>query len=289
MGRAYLAAGAVFDVERRGAHGQVISDTAGLLPLYRFASLAVFPELVHAVATRHGGVSRGPFASLNVSRSVGDAPEDVLVNRQRLCQAVGVPPEELVTAGLVHGTRALPVGPAARGHLMLGTDALVTAASGVPLMLCFADCAPIILYDPVRRVVGLVHAGWRGTLAGAAVAAVQQMAASYGSRPADLRAAIGPAIGPCCYEVGPEVVTRVRAVFSEAAPSLLSDLRGDRAHFNLWEANRRLLLAAGVGQVEVAGLCTVCHRDEFFSHRADNGRTGRFGVVVMLRAPEGNG
>lgn len=240
---------------------------------------------MHAVATRLGGVSRGPFASLNMSRSVGDAPEDVLLNRRRLCQAVGVRPEELVTAGLVHGTRALPVGPAARGHLMLGTDALVTAVAGVPLMLCFADCVPIILYDPVRHAVGLVHAGWRGTLAGVAAAAVQQMVASYGSRPADLRAAIGPAIGPCCYEVGPEVVARARATFSDAA-SLLSDVQGNRAHFNLWEANRRLLLAAGVSQVEVAGLCTACHRDEFFSHRGDGGRTGRFGVVVMLRPLE---
>ncbi|MCC7353435.1 MAG: peptidoglycan editing factor PgeF, partial [Anaerolineae bacterium] len=190
--------------------------------------------------------------------------------------------EELVTCGLVHGTRALPVGPAERGGFFPATDALLTAAPDIPLLLCFADCVPIILYDPARRAVGLVHAGWRGTLAGASATAVAQMAATYGSRPADLHAAIGPAIGPCCYEVGPEVVERVCAAIPDAA-SVLRDGHGDRAHFDLWEANRKQLVAAGVGQVEVAGLCTACHRDEFFSHRGDGGRTGRFGVVVMLR------
>ena len=260
----------------------MIADTASPLPLYRFGSLAAFPELLHAVATRHGGVSRGPFASLNMSRSVGDAPENARVNRERLCRAAGVRHEELVTCGLVHGTRALPVSLAHRGGFFPATDALLTDVPNVPLMLCFADCVPIILYDPERRAVGLVHAGWRGTLAGMAASAVAQMAITYGSRPANLRAAIGPAIGPCCYEVGPEVVARVQAAFPDAA-SLLSDDHDGRAHFDLWEANRQQLLAAGVGQVEVAGLCTACHRDEFFSHRGDGGRTGRFGVVVMLR------
>ncbi len=261
----------------------MLRDALNPLPLYRFGSLIAFPELLHAVATRHGGVSRGPFASLNMSRSVGDAPEAAWVNRERFCRAAGVRHEELVTCGLVHGTRALPVGLAQRGGFFPATDALLTDVPDVPLLLCFADCVPIILYDPARRAVALVHAGWRGTLAGIATSAVSQMAITYGSRPADLRAAIGPAIGPCCYEVGPEVVERVQATFSDAA-SLLSDDHGGRARFDLWEANRRQLLAAGVEQVEVAGLCTACHRDEFFSHRGDGGRTGRFGVVVMLRS-----
>ena len=264
----------------------MIADTVSSLPLYRFGSLAAYPELVHAVATRHGGVSRGSFASLNMSRSVGDVLEDALTNRERLCRAAGMPYKELVTCGLVHGTHALPVGAAERGGFVPATDALLTDEPGVPLMLCFADCVPIILYDPVHRAVGLVHAGWRGTLAGAAASAVAQMVTTYSSAPSDLHAAIGPAIGPCCYEVGPEVVEQVRAVLPAA--SVLSNGHKGHAYLDLWEANRRQLADAGVSQVEVAELCTACHRDEFFSHRGDGGHTGRFGVVVMLRARSGD-
>jgi hypothetical protein len=172
----------------------------------------------------------------------------------------------------------------------------------VPLTQRYADCTPILVYDPVRHAVGLAHAGWRGTIAGMAGALVSAMAERYGSDPADLAAVVGPAIGPCCYEVGEEVVDAVRSSFAEPdrflhAPSDVaaadpprtgahgrgsSNGQSSHLHFDLWEANRLQLAEAGVSQIELARLCTRCRRDLFFSHRGDHGRTGRFGAVVML-------
>ena len=174
----------------------------------------------------------------------------------------------------------------------------------MPLTQRYGDCTPILVYDPVRHAVGLAHAGWRGTVAGMASALVQAMVESYASDPATLVAVVGPAIGPCCYEVGPEVVDAVRLAFPEAALVLATPPSRDdavvfaaqvskgqpksngaasRPHFDLWEANRLQLAQAGVKQIEVAGVCTSCRRDLYFSHRGDHGRTGRFGAVVMLR------
>jgi hypothetical protein len=145
----------------------------------------------------------------------------------------------------------------------------------------FADCVPILLYDPVQGVVGLAHAGWQGTVKGIATSAVEAMQARYGSRPVDIRAGIGPSIGVHHYAVGAEVIARVRESFGEAAASFLPETNG-AVQFDLWAANRFLLEQAGVFQVEVAGLCTACHPQDWFSHRAQNGRTGRFGALIAL-------
>lgn len=254
---------------------------AGDLPLYAFDALSSFDKVRHAVATRRGGVSHHPFASLNLNVGVGDTPAAVRENRQRLCRAVGVSPQHLVECRMEHGTGVAKVGLDDRGRRMPGVDALMTDAPQVPLLLTYADCVPIILYDPARHAVALVHAGWRGTVGGIAAAVTQAMRDAFGSRPEEIVAAIGPAIGVCCYPVGSEVIQAVRRAFPDA-DSLLTFSNGDWPHFDLWQANARQLREAGIGQVEVAGVCTACHRDRFFSHRADSGRTGRFGVLAML-------
>jgi len=174
------------------------------------------------------------------------------------------------------------------GGMLDKADGIITDTPGLPLTQRYADCTPLIVYDPRRHAAGLGHAGWRGTVAGMAAALVQAMTASFGSDPGELVAVVGPAIGPCCYEVGPEVVDAARAAFPATDTLLTKPANGANGaaqpHFDLWAANRWQLQQAGVGQIEVAGICTRCQRGTFFSHRGDGPVTGRFGAVVMLRA-----
>lgn len=279
-----------------------MNSHADLVPLVHFDSLAGFPGLVHAVSTRHGGVSAGPFASLNLGWTVGDERFNVEANYQRWAAAAGVRRDHMTTTWQVHGNHIVRATADHRGAMVDKADGMITDQPGVPLTQRFADCTPLIVYDPRLHAAGLGHAGWRGTVADVAGSLVAAMAASFGSDPGDLVAVVGPAIGPCCYEVGPEVVDAVRQAFPDSQPlvsrpttavdhaSARGDSRRDAAllpaasvHLNLWEANRCQLARAGVRQIEVAAICTCCHRDTYFSHRGDRGQTGRFAAVVMLR------
>ena len=146
----------------------------------------------------------------------------------------------------------------------------------------FADCTPVLLYDPARQVIGLVHAGWLGTVRGAARAAVESMQKRYASDPADILAAIGPAIGPDHYEIGADVIAQVKAADGSQAEELLT-AHGKSIHFDLWKANQLILSGVGVHQIEVAGICTACHLDDWYSHRGEKGKTGRFGALIALQ------
>jgi YfiH family protein len=161
----------------------------------------------------------------------------------------------------------------------------MTNVPGVCLFLTFADCVPIVLCDPRQRAIGLAHAGWRGTLAGVGAVLTRAMIARFGCRPADLRAAIAPSIGPCCYEVGVDVGQPFAARWASATiPGRSPDGRAT-CRVDLWEANRQQLLEAGVGaeNVQCARVCTSCNTDRFFSHRAQHGKAGRFAALVMMR------
>jgi len=138
-----------------------------------------------------------------------------------------------------------------------------------------------MLYDPVKKAVGIVHAGWLGTVKHTVGQAVKSMWAAFGSNPADILAAIGPSIGPDHYEIGPDVIEQVHYSFGKDADGLLHGYDG-RVHFDLWKANKLSLELAGVEQVEVAGLCTACHPDDWYSHRAQKGKTGRFGALLAI-------
>jgi YfiH family protein len=240
------------------------------------------PGLVHGCFTRLGGVSRPPWQSLNTGHVVGDDLEHVRKNHERICRALDIRRADMVSPHQVHSAVVRVVDEQDRGRVLEQTDALVTDAPGVHLMLRFADCVPVLFHDPVRRVVGLAHAGWRGTVACIGRATVATMVERFGCRPADIRAGIGPSIGPCCYEVGGEVMDAVRAAFPDA-PDLLARQASGRWHFDLWAANRHQLVAEGLREIEVSGLCTACRTDEWFSHRAEHGRTGRLGAVIGLR------
>lgn len=248
------------------------------LVYYQFENLAAHKGLTHAVFTRLGGVSLPPYDSLNVASVVGDDPEAVQTNRERIYAALNLPPERVVTGYQVHGTRVAAVGASLGGHLLPATDGLITNEP-VALFLRFADCVPILLFDPVTRATGALHAGWRGTAAGMAAEGVRHMRQQFGSRPEDLIACIGPSIGPCCYQVGADFVEAMSAAWPGAQPFIQNT--PDGPHADLWGMNRQQLLDAGVRQIEVAHLCTACHTDEFFSHRGNGGRTGRFGVILQ--------
>ncbi len=257
-------------VERDGLRYFVFSrlDAAGVL---------------HGAFTRHGGESPPPWASLNVGGTVGDDPQRVRRNLARAFAALGRDPASRYEAWQVHGaTVTVADAPRDPAQPYVQADVLLTANPEVTLAMRFADCVPVILFDPRRRVLALVHAGWQGTVLRAPAAAVQAMTARFGCRPAEILAAIGPSIGPDHYEVGADVVARVRQAFGAHAPALLPRVNG-RTHFDLWAANRLTLEQAGVRQIEQADLCTACHLEDWYSHRAERGRTGRFAVLAAIR------
>lgn len=258
----------------------------------RYYSIPWFaPErgVTAAFSTRLGGRSRGVFATLNLGLHVGDDPEAVLANRARFCASLGLDPRHLVACAQVHGNEVAVVGALDRGRgafdhasSVPGTDGLVTTTPGVPLITFYGDCVPLFLFDPVKRAIALVHAGWRGTLGRIAARALAVLQEHCGTAPATVLAAIGPAIGPCCYAIGADLAVRFAREFPGGA---LVRRGADGAwRLDLWTANRRILLEAGVkaGHIAVARRCTACAADEFFSHRSSGGKTGRMAAILML-------
>lgn len=253
----------------------------------------IFPEdlFVHGISTRHGGVSTGAYASLNLGLHVSDEQAAVVENRRIFCKGLQVEPERTVTCQQVHGSNIVRVSKAEAGAgfadyetAIADTDALITNEVGLPLMLFFADCTPILLADPVHKAVGLAHGGWKGTVAAIAAQTVAMMRQEFGSRPEDLLAAIGPAIGPCCYAVGTEVAQQFRQAFPDFQAQILREEDGE-IKLDLWQANALQLQAAGLKpeHIEVAGVCTACHNKQFFSYRADKGKTGRIAALICIR------
>jgi YfiH family protein len=249
---------------------------------YQFENLG--EGVTQAVFTRRGGLSPDPWDSLNLGGTVGDDPERVRKNRQRALMALGCEMESVYDVWQVHGVN-LAIAEAPRPQTMphLKADVILTNTPGITLMMRFADCVPVMLHDPVRRVIGIAHAGWMGTIRGIARIAVEAMQANFGSNPGDILSAIGPSVGPDHYEVGPEVVMQVRQAFGVSASSLLSEHAGS-VHFDLWTANRMALEQAGVKHFELANICTACHTEDWYSHRAEHGQTGRFGAIITLNS-----
>lgn len=250
------------------------------VPYLRFET---FPKtLAHGVLTRQGGVGKSPFDSLNLSSSVADQPTDIDTNRDRAYGTFARKTDTLVHAHLIHDRHIGRVTQANQGEVVPYVDGLITNDPGCGLTMNFADCAPILVCDPKKQAIGLGHAGWRGTVADLPGAMIRAMQAAFDSRPEDLLTAVGPCISSEIYEVGDEVINAVREAFPEEADQLLiPQPNGPRPHFDLPQANRINLERAGVHFVELSGLCTGSRTDLFFSHRAEKGKTGRFGVVMI--------
>jgi polyphenol oxidase len=245
---------------------------------------AVMPRegFVHGFPTRHGGVSAARRASLNLGYRWGDVPENVAENRRRLAQAGGFDIEQLQTTRHVHGTRVWFVGEELPEPPEF--DVLVTARPGDTLGAFAADCIPILFCDPKARVVAAAHAGWRGTVAGIAAIAVRAMSERHGAHAEDVRVALGPSIGPCCFEVGSEVVQ----AFEEALPNRPGVVvpGPNKPHIDLRVATRAFLEAAGVdpANIDSGPPCTKCNAEKFFSFRRDGQEGGvHMGFIGITR------
>lgn len=263
-------------------------ETDGVV-YYTFSLLDALPGVRHAFSTRLGGVSTGIFESMNLSFGRGDDPAAVRENFERFCAALGGSAAEVVLSRQEHHTAIRNVTAADRGKGVDRArdyddiDGLLTDEPGLLLCTQYADCVPLFFADPVRRVVGTSHSGWKGTVAEIGRVTVERMAADYGCRREDIRAAIGPSIGPCCFEVDAPVYEAFAAmpVFDEAC---VRRRAGGKFDLDLWEVNRRILLAAGLrpDNIAVTDLCTRCRPDVFWSHRATGGQRGSLAAFIGL-------
>ena len=256
-----------------GKEGMIFKQTDGP-PHYRFPHLAEFAELRHAVFTRRGGTSRGAFESLNVSFGLGDPDQRVQENRQRISNLLGGRP--LVCIHQVHGSEVAirDDGGAERPREIAVADAIVTARSGILLTVQVADCQPVLLYDPLRRVAAAVHSGWRSSLRNIIGRSVAVMRKRFGSEPQDLLAGIGPSLGPCCAEF---------VNYRSEIPRRLWSYKLSDNRFDFWAMSRDQLIEAGLAadRIMVSGLCTRCRTDLFFSYRGER-LTGRFAAVIGI-------
>ncbi len=263
-------------------------EKGGLL-YYTFPAFDALPFVRHGFSTRLGGVSKGIYESMNLSFTRGDEEAAVRENFRRFCTAMGVDARQVVVSAQTHTVNLYNATAADRGRGVefprdyTDIDGLLTDRPGVVLCTQYADCVPLFFADPVRRVVATSHAGWRGTAAGMAAVTVERMVADYGCRREDILAGIGPSIGPCCFEVDSlvyEAFTRV-SVFDDTCVTAKPN---DKFFINLWEVNRRFLLAAGVQptHITVTDLCTRCHPDIFWSHRATGGQRGSLAAFIAI-------
>ncbi|GGI43303.1 laccase domain protein YlmD [Paenibacillus marchantiophytorum] len=256
-----------------------------------------FNELTVGFTSRHGGVSLEPFTTLNCGLHVNDVPEHVVRNRELVAEALEQPFEAFTYAEQVHGNEVVIVsleergsGRASREAALQAKDGFITKETGIVLCAQFADCVPLFFYDPIKRVVGLAHAGWKGTVLNISKATIDLMTHTFGSSASDIRTAIGPSIGACCYEVDQSVANRAKAVLEEvqAAPvehsTVMVAKENGKYMLNLQELNRILLQQAGIlsSYIEVSQLCTSCNTDKFFSHRKEGGATGRMIAWIGL-------
>lgn len=234
--------------------------------IFQFKNISTIPWVRHAVSTRD-------FGDLRDSS-----------NRKKFLETIGVKEKDVIDAKQVHADNVVVVRGRDKGHTILQTDALITQKPDLPLFIRVADCVPILLVDSIKRAIGIVHAGWRGTVQEITKLAVQKMKGEFGTTPQDLIAGIGPSIGPCCYEIGTPVINLFAKKFPKYSDKLFSREKENRAHLDLWLANKLQLIEEGVKEenIEVAGLCTFENPDLFFSERRE-GPVGRFGAIIWIR------
>ncbi|KWX85218.1 multicopper polyphenol oxidase [Paenibacillus riograndensis] len=259
-------------------------------------------EITAGFTGRQGGIGKAPYDSLNCAFHVGDEPSDVLGNRTLLAESLGFTLQDWTCGEQTHGKEIAIVKADDRGRGSLdrasafqGTDGLLTNVPGVLLTSFYADCVPLYFYDPLKKVVGLAHAGWKGTVAEIAAAMVARMETGYGSRPQDILAGIGPSIGDCCYEVDDYVMDHIRqledglkaAAGSGSSQELYRTSEADdrKSMLNLKEMNRRIMIKAGIlpTHIECTSWCTSCNQDLFFSYRKENGVTGRMTSWIGIK------
>ncbi len=308
------------DVYYKGA--KLIEQQQGRVQYVQFGHFLQFPDLVHGIFTRLGGYSKDPYWGLNVSFTTGDGIENVKRNRLLALSALQLNTYPCATLWLVHGADVAVIDTrpwewrfdqpfmtlAEEQKVLLRTtaprwkaDAIITRQLNISLAVSSADCASVMLYDPVQEAIGIAHAGWRGTARGIVFATVDAMCEHFGCDPGDIYAGIGPSIGPCCYEVSEEVqglitgriefdmqptLARYRNPVRESTVFSIRELaHRNSLRLNLWETNRNQLLMAGLlpEHIELPDICTRCEKDRFYSHRGEHGKAGRFPSILALR------
>ena len=264
---------------------------AGEVTYLTYPAFEKLEGIIHGFSTRLGGVSRGIYSSMNLSFTRGDEEEAVKENYRRIAQAIGFRTDDIVTSDQTHTANVRKVTEADRGKGITvprdyqDVDGMVTNVPGLVLTTFYADCVPLYFVDPVKCVIGLSHSGWRGTVAKIGKATVEKMKEEYGCHPEDILAAIGPSICQDCYEVSADVAEQFQEMFPEDEwNAIMIQKSNEKYQLDLWEINRRILLSAGIlpEHLAVAGLCTSCHKDLLFSHRATGGRRGNLCAFLGL-------
>lgn len=247
--------------------------------------------LVHCFTTRRGGVSEGEYESLNMAFNKKDKRENVEENYRRIAKALGIDTENMVLSNQVHDNKIRIVSEIDRGKGIyresdiIGIDGLITNNAEVALVTFYADCVPVFLFDPVKRVIALAHSGWRSTLKNISREAVIKMKNEFGCQPSDIEAAIGPSIGQCCFEVGEEVYEEFINTFPWCK-TFCKKIK-EKWFIDLQSIIKTSLKSEGLeeNKILIAGICTKCNNDVFFSHRGDNGKTGTLTAIMQLKNP----
>ena len=275
----------------QGRETSILQERAGV-PFLLFPMLEETGMVIHGFSTRLGGVSKGEWSSMNLSFTRGDREADVRENYRRIGEAIGFSCGALVCSDQTHTTNIRVVTEADRGKGFTRArdytdmDGLITNVPGLVLATFYADCVPLYFADPKKKVIGLSHSGWRGTVGKIGKKTVERMQEEYGCKPADIRAVIGPSICQSCYEVSLDVIEEFQRAFSEETwPLLYKKNENEKYQLDLWKANEIILKETGIAaeHLAVTDRCTCCNPSLLFSHRASRGKRGNLGAFLMLK------
>jgi len=267
-------------------HNLINKDGVGFITFERFNNM---PFIMHGFSTRIGGVSEGEYNSLNLGLKTEDSKNNVGINIEKFASAVGVDYKSLVISDQIHSDVIKVVNREDKGKGYYkerdfnGIDGLVTNIKGIALMTIFADCVPIFFVDPIKKAIGVSHAGWKGTRTKIGKKTVKVMIDEYDSNPKDIIAVIGPSIGKCCYEVDKRVIDEFSSSFEDTS-TFISRKEKDKYNLNLWKANHITLEEVGLlnENIVISDICTGCNTDLFYSYRKEHGNTGRMGAIIQL-------
>nr|WP_312577274.1 peptidoglycan editing factor PgeF [Sedimentibacter sp.] len=254
-----------------------------------FSSLEKYLDLFHCFTTRLGGVSEGCYESMNLGMRTDDKVENIYKNYEILADSLSINLRDMVKAYQTHTSNIRYVTEDDKGKIYDETpgykdvDGLITDKQNIILSTSHADCTPIFFYDPVRRVIGMAHAGWRGTVKNIAGNMIQKFAEDFNSNPKDIIAVIGPSLGQCCFEVDKDVAEIILSTNKDYEEFM--EIKGIKYHFDLWAINKYILLSQGLKSenIEISGLCTKCNNDLFFSHRGQKGKRGLMSGIIMMK------
>ena len=262
----------------------------GNLQYIQFPKLSECGEVKHLFSTRHGGVSEGEFASMNLSFNRQDSRENVMENYRIICSAENIDVDDLVLSAQTHTENVISVGKEHRGTGITkppfcDVDGLVTNQAGVALVTQYADCTPLLFCDPKKRVIATSHAGWRGTVKLIAKVTTEKMVNEYGCDVKDIIVGIGPAIGQCCYEVDDVVADEIKKLGLRNLDEVLVKKTNGRYMLDLVETNRQILLMCGIlpQNIDASDICTCCNAEDLHSHRATKGKRGNLAAIIQLK------